>query len=101
MVGLPSTSTGAGYWLAAADGGIFAFGDAKFFGSTGNITLNKPVVGMSAMPPTVATSGILGSPPAPFPNNFTFNVGDNGVFTFMCRIHDHMVGPISARPPDR
>ena len=27
--------TGNGYWLVASDGGIFAFGDAPFFGSTG------------------------------------------------------------------
>ena len=31
----------------ASDGGIFAFGDAKFHGSTGAIKLNKPIVGMS------------------------------------------------------
>src|SRR5581483_11551409 len=37
-----------GYWLVASDGGIFAFGDAGFFGSTGNIKLNKPIVGMTA-----------------------------------------------------
>ncbi len=36
-----------GYWLVASDGGIFAFGDAGFYGSTGAMTLNKPVVGMS------------------------------------------------------
>ncbi len=34
----------------ATDGGIFSFGDAKFFGSTGNIKLNKPIVGMAATP---------------------------------------------------
>jgi hypothetical protein len=39
-----------GYWLVASDGGIFAFGDARFFGSTGNLTLNRPVVGMGATP---------------------------------------------------
>ncbi len=38
---------GKGYWLVASDGGIFSFGDANFYGSTGNLTLNKPVVGMS------------------------------------------------------
>jgi hypothetical protein len=39
-----------GYWLVATDGGIFAFGDANFFGSTGAMVLNKPVVGMAPMP---------------------------------------------------
>jgi hypothetical protein len=34
----------------ASDGGIFSFGDAQFFGSTGGIRLNQPVVGMAATP---------------------------------------------------
>ena len=38
-----------GYLTVASDGGIFAFGQA-FCGSTGNITLNKPVVGMAMTP---------------------------------------------------
>jgi hypothetical protein len=37
-----------GYWLAASDGGIFTFGATAFYGSTGAIHLNKPVVGMAA-----------------------------------------------------
>ena len=32
----------------AADGGIFSFGDAAFYGSTGAIHLNQPIVGMAA-----------------------------------------------------
>src|SRR5207245_9857564 len=41
----------AGYWLGASDGGIFNFGaGAAFFGSTGSIKLNKPIVGMAATP---------------------------------------------------
>jgi hypothetical protein len=44
------TPTGAGYWLVASDGGIFAFGDARFRGSTGGIRLNRPVVGMASTP---------------------------------------------------
>jgi hypothetical protein len=32
----------------ASDGGIFSFGDATFYGSTGNIHLNQPVVGMAS-----------------------------------------------------
>jgi hypothetical protein len=36
------------YWLAASDGGIFSFGGASYYGSTGGTVLNKPVVGMAA-----------------------------------------------------
>ncbi len=39
-----------GYWLVASDGGVFSFGGAQFYGSTGNIALNKPVVGMASTP---------------------------------------------------
>jgi hypothetical protein len=41
---------GQGYWLVASDGGIFAFADSAFFGSTGNIKLNQPIVGMASTP---------------------------------------------------
>ena len=46
----PRPRTAGGYWLVASDGGIFGFGDAHFYGSTGGITLNRPVVGMAATP---------------------------------------------------
>ncbi|MEA3018925.1 MAG: hypothetical protein QOI47_449, partial [Actinomycetota bacterium] len=32
IVGITPTPTGRGYWLAAADGGIFAYGDARYLG---------------------------------------------------------------------
>ncbi len=38
----------AAYWLAARDGGVFTFGDADFYGSTGNLRLTQPIVGMAA-----------------------------------------------------
>ena len=41
---------GDGYWLGASDGGMFSFGSARFYGSTGDIVLNQPVVGMAATP---------------------------------------------------
>jgi hypothetical protein len=44
------TPPGLGYWLGASDGGIFSYGNAPFFGSLGNLVLNKPVVGMAATP---------------------------------------------------
>jgi hypothetical protein len=50
----PSTrlaaSGGAGYWFAAADGGVFSFGDARFAGSAGGAPLVARVVGMAATP---------------------------------------------------
>ena len=45
-----NATAAAGYWMVASDGGIFSFGSAKFFGSTGNIKLNKPINGMGALP---------------------------------------------------
>ena len=50
IVGMALTPTGNGYWLVASDGGIFSFGDATFYGSTGAMTLNQPIVGMGAQP---------------------------------------------------
>ena len=45
--GIAATPDGQGYWMVAADGGIFAFGDVGFYGSTGSLVLNKPMVGMA------------------------------------------------------
>jgi len=45
-VSLPST----GYWEVAADGGIFSFGGATFYGSMGGTQLDAPIVGMAATP---------------------------------------------------
>ena len=47
---MAATPDGAGYWLVASDGGIFAFGDAHFYGSMGGKPLNKPIVGIAATP---------------------------------------------------
>jgi hypothetical protein len=43
IVDMAATPSGNGYWLVASDGGIFSFGDAQFHGSTGAMTLNKPI----------------------------------------------------------
>jgi len=50
IVGMASTPSGNGYWLVAADGGIFTFGDATFYGSAGALHLAAPIVGMAATP---------------------------------------------------
>jgi hypothetical protein len=67
VAGVPSASpasaaTTSGYWLVGTDGGIFSYGKAGFFGSTGAIKLNQPIVGMAATPDSrgywmVATDG--------------------------------------------
>ncbi|HEY1830704.1 MAG TPA: Ig-like domain-containing protein [Acidimicrobiales bacterium] len=44
---LAAPGTTQGYWLGASDGGIFSF-NRTFYGSTGSIKLNQPVVGMAA-----------------------------------------------------
>jgi hypothetical protein len=48
--GAAATPDGLGYWVVAADGGIFAYGDAAFEGSAGGSHLNAPIVGMAATP---------------------------------------------------
>jgi hypothetical protein len=50
IVTLAATPDGHGYWEVAADGGVFAFGDAGFYGSIGGQHLNAGVVGLAATP---------------------------------------------------
>jgi hypothetical protein len=76
-VGLSGTAdtlvetTAPGYREVAADGGVFAFGDAAFYGSEGGTTLNSPVVGIATDPTTggyweVAADGGIFAFNAPF-----------------------------------
>jgi hypothetical protein len=48
---MAQTADGGGYWLVAADGGIFGFGDAPYYGSLpgdgGSVT---DVAGLSTLP---------------------------------------------------
>jgi len=56
IVGIAPTSTGSGYWLVAADGGIFSFGDAAFFGAAPS----RPAAGtrtVAAMVPSPTGAG--------------------------------------------
>jgi VCBS repeat protein/FG-GAP repeat protein len=56
-----------GYRLVAADGGMFSFGDDQFFGSTGGMRLNQPIVGMAATPSD---------------NGYWLVARDGGIFSF-------------------
>jgi hypothetical protein len=60
------TATG-GYWLVASDGGVFSFGDAAFYGSTGALHLNKSIVAMA---------------PTPDGKGYWLVASDGGVFSF-------------------
>ena len=66
VVGMASTADGGGYWLVASDGGVFAFGDARFSGSMGGRHLDQPVVAMAA-----AAGG-----------GYWMVASDGGIFTF-------------------
>jgi hypothetical protein len=50
VVAMVATTDGGGYWLAGADGGVYNFGTANFYGSLGALTLQGPIVGMAATP---------------------------------------------------
>jgi len=56
-----------GYWLVGSDGGIFTFGAAQFYGSTGSIHLQRPVVGIV---PTADDGG------------YWLDASDGGVFSY-------------------
>ncbi|MDE3202914.1 MAG: hypothetical protein KGQ66_01680 [Acidobacteriota bacterium] len=49
IVGVAVDKYTGGYWLVAADGGVFSF-NAAYMGSTGDVALAQPIVGMAATP---------------------------------------------------
>ena len=98
-----------GYDLVASDGGIFSFGGAGFYGSTGTLKLNQPIVGLAPTPSgrgywLVATDGgifsfgdatfagstgaiklnkpIVGMAPTPSGAGYWLVATDGGIFAF-------------------
>ena len=63
----PRSPKGMGYILLGRDGGVFAFGDAHFYGSTGGMHLNAPVLDM-----TMTADG----------HGYWFVAADGGVFSY-------------------
>jgi hypothetical protein len=65
----PPVGQGAkeGYDLVGSDGGIFTFGSAAFYGSTGSLKLQRPVVGIT---------------PTPDHGGYWLVASDGGVFAF-------------------
>ncbi|MGH9038755.1 MAG: sulfatase-like hydrolase/transferase [Acidimicrobiia bacterium] len=88
--GAATPASGQGVWLVAQDGGIFSHGEAAFFGSTGSVKLNQPVVGMAGTPSMkgywmVATDGGI------------FSFGDAGFYgsTGSVKLNKPIVGMAS------
>ena len=98
-----------GYWLASADGGVYAQGNAGFYGSLGALRLQGPVVAMAATPDgkgywlaaldggvfafgdapflgsmggTALVSAVTGMAPSHSGLGYWMVAGDGGIFTF-------------------
>jgi hypothetical protein len=67
LVDLRSITPTAGYWTAAKNGSVTAYGLAKTFGSMSGKPLNAPIVGMAATPSN---------------NGYWLLGGDGGIFGF-------------------
>ena len=119
-------SQGQGLWMTATDGGVFSFGNAEFHGSTGGMTLNKPVVGMAPTPDgggywLVASDGgvfsfgnaefhgstggmplnkpIVGMAPTPDGGGYWLVASDGGVFSFGdAQFHGSAGGTVLNKP---
>jgi hypothetical protein len=79
-----STPDSKGYWFVAGDGGVFSFGDAAFYGSTGDVHLNQPVVGMAATPDG---------------GGYWLAAADGGIFTFGDAQFHGSVGNLALNAP--
>jgi len=68
VVGVAADPTsGLGYWTVGADGGVYTFGHAQFYGSAGALHLAAPVVGLA-----VTATG----------HGYWLAAADGGVFTY-------------------
>ena len=64
---LAATPSGDGYWVLGADGGVFAFGRARYAGSLGGKRLNAAPVSIT---------------PTPTGKGYWILAADGGVFSF-------------------
>jgi hypothetical protein len=109
MTAMAATPDGKGYWLAGADGGVFANGDAPYEGSLGAVRLTGPIVAMAgttdgngywlvgldggvfafgdagyygSMGGKPLDQPIVGMAPTPDGKGYWLVAGDGGIFTF-------------------
>ena len=122
----PGGQLGRGYWLVGSDGGIFSFGDAPYYGSTGGMTLNKPVVGNAATPDgggywLVASDGgifsygdakyfgstgamtlnkpVVGMAPTPDGGGYWLVASDGGIFAYGDALYYGSTGAMTLNKP--
>ncbi len=115
-----------GYWEVASDGGVFSFGSAAFYGSTGALRLTRPVVGMASTPDhggywLVASDGgvfafgdagfygstgaldlrapVVGMASTPDGNGYWLVAADGGVFAFGDAAFAGSTGGLTLRAP--
>ena len=83
IAGIAVLTNASGYWLVAADGGVFSYGDAHYYGSMAATRLNQPIVGIAS-----TKDG----------HGYWLVAADGGVFTFG---HAHFFGSLAGSHLDQ
>ena len=78
VVGIVPTADRGGYWLDAADGGVFAFGDSSYDGSLPGLGLHPAGSGL----PHSLDAPIVGMVPSADGAGYFMVASDGGVFAF-------------------
>jgi hypothetical protein len=78
VVGISPTASRGGYWLVASDGGVFAFGNAGYYGSIPGAGLAPAGSGL----PHSLNAPIVGMVPSSDGGGYFMVASDGGVFAF-------------------
>ncbi|MGA2835388.1 MAG: hypothetical protein ABSF84_02205 [Acidimicrobiales bacterium] len=84
VVGIAAARSSSGYWLVAADGGVFALGGVGFFGSAATMRLDAPIVGIAITPDD---------------RGYYLVASDGGVFAFGDAVYQGSMGGRPLRAP--
>jgi dipeptidyl aminopeptidase/acylaminoacyl peptidase len=84
VVGISASTLGSGYRVISSDGGIVGFGQALFYGSTGGIPINKPIVALVTTPDG---------------GGYWITASDGGVFSFGDAIFYGSTGSVRLNQP--